>query len=80
MDSLIKVETWTPVKLPSGCKPIACCWVFKIKRDENGNVERCKARLVIKECSQVKNFDYSETYAPVAQYESVRILLTIIKS
>ena len=27
------------VELPKGSKPIGCKWVFKTKRDSNGNVE-----------------------------------------
>ena len=39
---------WDLVELPQGPKPIGCKWIFKTKRDSNGNVERYKARLVTK--------------------------------
>jgi hypothetical protein len=38
-------------------------------------VTRNKARLVAKGYSQVKGLDFDETYAPVARFESIRILL-----
>jgi hypothetical protein len=38
-------------------------------------VTRNKARLVAKGYSQVKGFDFDETYAPIARLESIRILL-----
>ena len=44
--SLVKNNTWSLVELSPGVKPIKSKWVFKRKRDENGNVERHKARLV----------------------------------
>jgi len=34
------------VPLPEGKKLIGCKWIFKSKRDSEGNVERYKARLV----------------------------------
>jgi hypothetical protein len=51
-------------------------WVFRNKQDEHGVVTRNKARLVAKGYSQVEGLDFSETYAPVARLESIRILLT----
>jgi hypothetical protein len=49
--------------------------VFCNKQDEHGVPTRNKARLVAKGYSQVEGLDFSETYAPVARLESIRILL-----
>ncbi|KAA0067411.1 Retrovirus-related Pol polyprotein from transposon TNT 1-94 [Cucumis melo var. makuwa] len=41
-------EVWDLVELPKESKKVGCKWVFKTKRDSNGNIERYKARLVAK--------------------------------
>lgn len=47
-------------KIPEGKQPIHSKWIFKIKRDNDGNILKYKARLVAK-----GNFnDYLETYSP----------------
>lgn len=51
MTSLIENKTWTLTSLPTGKKSISSKWVFKIKKDEDGNPSRFKARLVIKDCA-----------------------------
>jgi len=71
-------QTWNLVQLPAGKKAIGNKWIFKIKRDEHGNIQKYKARLVAKGCLQKKGFDYNETYAPVARLTTVQILLSII--
>ena len=38
-NSLMENDTWELVPLPEGRKTISCKWVFKVKRDENGNID-----------------------------------------
>lgn len=77
IESLKKNDTWKLVPKPEGKHLVDCKWVFKVKRDEIGNVNRYKARLVAKGFSQRKGFDFDETYAPVARITTVRTLLAV---
>ncbi|GJE99425.1 hypothetical protein PsYK624_156870 [Phanerochaete sordida] len=77
IDGLIGEGTWELVDLPDGRKAIKCKWVYKVKHDENGDVERYKARLVAKGFTQVLGLDYEDTFAPVARLESWRYLIAL---
>jgi hypothetical protein len=73
--SLHSNHTWTLESLPPGLKPLPVKWVFTLKRDGNGDVERFKARLVAKGFKQREGIDYEEVFAPVSRYSTLRALL-----
>ncbi|UYV68970.1 hypothetical protein LAZ67_6001864 [Cordylochernes scorpioides] len=69
--------TWELSTLPPGKKPISSRWVYKVKTNESGNVERFKARLVARGFSQKQGIDFQETYAPVINLAVIRVLITL---
>ena len=77
MDSLAKNGTWKLINKPDGVKPVKCKWVFKKKMNQDGSVGEYKARLVAKGFSQIPGIDYKETFAPVAQMNTIRSLFAI---
>lgn len=58
MSSLIKNKTWKLVDLLLNKKPINNGWIYKTKYKANGEVNRFKARLIVKGCAQVYGIDY----------------------
>ena len=75
--SLKKHEVWKLVELPEGRKAVGCKWVYKLKHDEDGNIERYKARLVAQGFSQKEGIDYDETFSPVVRFESIRTVIAL---
>ena len=78
LSSTLQNEVWKLVELPKGCKLIGYKWVYKIKRDSNGQVERYKARLVAKGYSQGEWIDFKENFSHVSIKDSLRIIMVIV--
>lgn len=76
-DALIKNQIWSPVPLPPHKQAIGCKWVFRIKENPDGTVNKFKARLVAKGFHQRHGFDFNETFSPVVKPITIRIILTI---
>lgn len=70
-------ETWELTELPENKKALQCKWLYKIKENPDGTVERYKARLVAKGFSQKEGVDYNETFSPVARMTTIRTVLSV---
>ena len=75
-------EHWTMIersKMPLGTKTIMSIWTFKRKRFPSGILNKHKARICAHGGMQTWGQNYWETYAPVVNWASVRLLLSIAK-
>jgi hypothetical protein len=70
-------DTWELTSLPAGHRAIGLKWVYKVKRNEAGDVVRHKARLVAKGYVQRAGIDFDDVFAPVVRLESVRMMVAL---
>lgn len=52
-------------------------WVFKAKKNAEGETVRYRARLVAKGFTQQEGVDYTDTFSPVIRHSSLRILFAL---
>ena len=70
-------ETWDLVRPPTDRDVIPGKWVYKLKLEPSGQVDKYKARYVAKGFKQVEGLDYFEAFAPTCKPETFRILLQL---
>ena len=75
--SLQDNETWDLVPLPSKRKLVQCKWVYMTKMDVNVSYVKYKFSFVSKGFSQFHGVEYTETFALVANMDSIRLVLAI---
>jgi len=68
-------EVWTLVPKADIMNIMGTKWVFRNKLDEVGVITRNKARLVVQGYNQEEGIYYDETFAPMARFKAVRLLL-----
>jgi hypothetical protein len=74
MSSIEENKAWVLVDPPANCRPIGLKWVFKEKHD---NIVKHQERLVAKGYVPREGVDFEEVFAPVAQMESVWLLMAM---
>ena len=77
LKSLEDAHTWNVVECPRNTNIISCKWVFKIKKNAAGKIDKYKARLIACSFTQQYSVNYDETYAPAARLALLRLILAI---
>ena len=77
INAIEKNDAWELSTLPKGHEAIGVKWVYKEKKNANGDVVRNKARLVSKGYKQKYGIDDEELFAPVARMETIRLLISL---
>jgi hypothetical protein len=71
-------RVWDLEEIPKWDKTVGCKWVYKIKCDSKGNIERFKAWLVAKGFTQREGIDYTEIFSPVSCKDFLRIIMVLV--
>ncbi|CAM8895968.1 unnamed protein product [Rhodiola kirilowii] len=70
-------NTWEITDLPQGKNYVGSKWIYRIKRNSDGTIQRYKERLVARDFTQLEGLDYHETFAPVVKMNTIRALLAV---
>ena len=77
IDTLKKMDVWEIVDCEPWMNVLPSVMVFRKKVFPNGTMRKLKARLCAGGHRQIEGVDYFETYAPVVNWNTVRLLLII---
>ncbi|GKV15734.1 hypothetical protein SLEP1_g26493 [Rubroshorea leprosula] len=76
-NALVRQGTWELVPRTDVQHVIGCKWVFRVKRNKEGGIDRYKARLVAKGFHQRPGSDYFNTFSPVIKPTTIRTVLSL---
>lgn len=76
LNSMIHNQVYELTELPPGKTAIGTRWVLTMKENQDGSAKH-KARLVAQGYRQKAGIDYTETFAPVISFTSVRLVLAL---
>ena len=80
MDALFKMGTFEYCRradMEPGKRTVKCKWVWKLKVNKDGSIERYKARKVVQGFRLRQGEDYYDTYSPTMSATTLRMLVAI---
>ena len=69
---IMKNDVWDVVPRHEGKSVVISKWIYKIKHDVDGSIEKYKAIFLARDFSQKEEIDYEEIVTPVSRYTSIR--------
>ena len=77
--TLEAINAWEVLEYDSETMPnaIRLTWAFKCKRFPDGLIEKFKARFCARGDMQLEGVDFFETYAPVVQWTTIRLMFIL---
>jgi len=66
------------MELPNEAKKFGMKWIYKTKFTKNWEVDKYKARLILKGYAQEYRVDYIEVYVPVGRMETIRLVVALV--
>ena len=72
-----KNNIWELVAIPREREVVSLKWIYKIKLNQEGDIQKHKARLVARGFTQKPGIDFYETFSLVASLETIRIIITV---
>ena len=77
IQTLVDMNVWEVVDREPFMDVIPVTWAYKIKRFPSGLVRKLKARLCVRGDLEIENVHFWETFAPVVNWNTVRLLLVL---
>ncbi|KAI7936927.1 hypothetical protein MJO28_015826 [Puccinia striiformis f. sp. tritici] len=77
IEMMVNLRVWEEVPFSDDLEILNCRWVFALKRDQEGEIVKFKARIVAQGFRQVHGVNVGETFAPTPTFSSLRILLAM---
>ena len=71
------MDAWEVVDRTPDMNVIDSIWAFRLKRFPDGMIKKFKARFCARGDQQLAGVDFFETYAPVVQWTTVRLMLIL---
>ena len=70
-------NAWDVVDREPWMNVLPSTWAFKCKRFPSGDIRKLKARFCVRGDRQVEGVDYFDTFAPVVNWTTVRLMLIL---
>ena len=77
IECIEKNQTWELLDVPKNKYLIRVKWIYKTKKDDDGNVHKHKERMVASGLMQQPDIYFNETFAHVACMDTIRIVMAI---
>ena len=75
IECIEKNQTWYLVDIPKEKYLISVKWIYKTKKDDDGNMQKHKEWMVARGFTQKPGIDFNETFAWVAHMD---IVITVL--